>query len=141
MSMDPTLVLLNGNIYTMDDENPRAKAVATYGSRIIAVGETDDIQRLVGRSTKVIDLQGKTVIPGLIDCHIHFVAYALRAQEVTLDGAASLGEALGRIATRVETAKPGEWIIEGGWDKNSGPWGERQARRTWMGSQRTIRSH
>jgi predicted amidohydrolase YtcJ len=118
MSMDPTLVLINGNIYTMDDENPRAEAVAIYGSRIIVVGETDDVQRLMGRSTKVIDLQGKTVIPGLIDCHIHFVAYALRAQEVTLDGAASLGEALGRVATRVETTKPGEWIVGGGWDKN-----------------------
>jgi len=118
MSMDATLVLLNGNIYTMDDKNPKAKAVATYGSRIIAVGETDDVQRLVGRSTKVINLQGKTVIPGLIDCHIHFVPYALRAQEVTLDGAASLREALGRVATRVETAKPGEWIVGGGWDKN-----------------------
>lgn len=123
MSMDPTLVLLNGNIYTMDDENPRAKAVATYGSRIIAVGETDDIQRLVGRSTKVIDLQDKTVIPGLTDCHIHFVAYALRAQEVTLDGAASLREALGRVSTRVETAKTGEWITGGGWDKNLWPLG------------------
>jgi hypothetical protein len=118
MSMGPTLVLLNGNIYTMDEENPRANAVATYGSRIIAVGETDDVQRLVGRSTKVIDLQGKTVIPGLIDCHIHFVAYALRAQEITLDGVASLGEALEKIATRVETTKPEKWIMGGGWDKN-----------------------
>jgi predicted amidohydrolase YtcJ len=118
MSMDPTLILLNGNIYTMDEENPRANAVAAYGSRIIAVGETDDVQRLVGRSTKVIDLQGKTVIPGLIDCHIHFAAYALRAQEITLDGVASLGEALERIAMRVETTKSEKWIMGGGWDKN-----------------------
>ena len=118
MSMDPTLVLLNGNIYTMDEENPRANAVAIYGSKIIAVGETEDVQRLVGRSTKVIDLQGKTVIPGLIDCHIHFISYALRAQEITLDGVASLGKVLEKIAMRVETVKSEKWIMGGGWDKN-----------------------
>jgi predicted amidohydrolase YtcJ len=92
--------------------------VASYGSKIIAVGETDAVQQLAGRSTKVIDLQGKTVIPGMTDCHIHFAAYALRAQEVTLDGAASLKASLGRVVTRVEATKPGEWIIGGGWDKN-----------------------
>jgi predicted amidohydrolase YtcJ len=116
--MVPTLVLLNGNIYTMDDRNPRVEAVAIYGSRIIAVGGTADVQRLMVRGTKVIDLQGKTVIPGLTDCHIHFVAYALRAQEVDLDDAASLKEVLRRVVARGEITKPGKWIVGGGWDKN-----------------------
>jgi predicted amidohydrolase YtcJ len=126
--MEATLVLLNGKVYTMDDENPRAEAVAIDGSRIIAVGETTEVRRLVGDATRVLDLQGKTVIPGLIDCHIHFLAYALRAQEVDVDGTASLQEALAKVAARVASAKPGEWIVGGGWDKNRWPRGSKPSK-------------
>ncbi len=116
--MHPTLVIINGNIYTMDADRPKAEAVALYGSRIIAVGENAEVKGMIGPITKVIDLHWKTVIPGIIDAHVHFVAYALRAQEVNLDGAPSLMEALRRVEEGVARAKPGEWVVGGGWDKN-----------------------
>jgi predicted amidohydrolase YtcJ len=116
--MDASLVIINGNIYTMDDAHPRAEAVAVYGSRIIAVGENTEVKRMIGPTTRVIDLQGKTVIPGIIDAHVHFVSYALRSQEVNLDDAPSLMEALRRVEEGVARAKPGEWVVGGGWDKN-----------------------
>lgn len=116
--MEPTLVIVNGNIYTMDDRRPKAEAVAVYGSRIIAVGENAEVKGMIGPTTRVVDLQGKTVIPGITDSHVHFVSYALRAQEVNLDGAPSLKEALRRVEEGVERAKPGEWVVGGGWDKN-----------------------
>lgn len=116
--MEPNLVLVNGNIYTIDDENPKAESVAIYGSRIVAVARTAEVERLIGPTTRVVDLHGKAVIPGMVDSHIHFVSYALRAQEVDLDGAATLEEAVGRVEERVERAGRGEWIVGGGWDKN-----------------------
>ncbi len=119
--MEATLALINGKVYTMEARHPQAEAVAVYGSRILAVGSMRDVERFVGDATTVIDLQGRTVIPGLIDCHVHFVAYALRVQEVNLDGAASLQEALAQVAAQVATVTPGEWIVGGGWDKNRWP--------------------
>lgn len=116
--MEPTLALINGKIYTMDDAKPRAEAVAVYGSRIVAVGETMDVKSMVGPSTRIIDLQGKTVIPGFIDSHIHFTSYALRSREVDLDGAVSIKEVLVKIKKRAGTLKLGDWIVGRGWDTN-----------------------
>ncbi len=116
--MEPTLALVNGNLYTMDGKKPRAEAVAICGSRIAAAGTTTEVKKTIGPNTRVIDLRGKTVIPGITDAHIHFVAYALRAREVNLDGAAFLDEAVSRVRERVEKARLGDWVVGGGWDKN-----------------------
>ena len=86
----------------MDEANPLAEAIAIYGSRITAVGETSEIERVSRASTKVIDLHGKTVIPGFIDSHIHFTSYALRFLEVNLDSTASIEDALVNVKRRVE---------------------------------------
>ncbi len=108
------LLLTNGTIYTLDPMRPRATALATAGGRV--VGLDDEAQARRTARTEVVDLRGRTVIPGLVDHHIHFTGYALGLARVQLDGAHSLDEAVARVAARVQTALPGEWILGLGWN-------------------------
>lgn len=127
--MNAGLLLLNGTIYTMDTELPKAEAVAIYGSRILAVGEDHDLRPLsksagpglAGTGTwRVVDLAGKAVVPGFIDCHLHFLWYALGSTRVQLEGAYSLQATLNRVKRHVEQKEPGEWVL--GWGWNNAEW-------------------
>ncbi len=91
--------------------------MAVQGERIISVGNTARIRKLIGSNTKVIDLQGKTLIPGLIDNHVHFIRHALRwDHETRIDGVTSRKKALSIISTKAKSMKHGEWVlIIGGW--------------------------
>src|SRR5512139_4065956 len=83
-------ILVNGKVVTVDDRFSIAQAVAIKGSRIVAVGRNDDIRKLAGGDTKVIDANGRTVIPGLIDNHAHFIRVAEKWHyEMRLDGITS----------------------------------------------------
>ena len=114
----PDTILLNGKILTLDAKSTVALAVAISDGRVAAVGSSDDIRKLAGSSTRVIDLRGRTVIPGLIDSHLHAIRAALSfSTEVNWIGARSLEEALGRIRAAARTMKPGSWlIVAGGWN-------------------------
>jgi hypothetical protein len=113
----PDAVLVNGKIVTVDDRFSIAQAVAIAGERIIAVGTTADISKLAGPSTRRIDLRGRTVIPGLIDNHIHLLrAAATWAKELRWDGVDSRKRAVAMLRARVKAAAPGDWIYNvGGW--------------------------
>lgn len=114
-------VLLNGKVITVDDQFTIATAVAIGGQRIVAVGSNDDIRTLIGDGTRIIDLGGKTVIPGLIDAHSHIMrASEFWKYEVRLDGITSRKEALARLRAKAQTLKPGDWLL------NFGGWGEIQ---------------
>ncbi|HZP76411.1 MAG TPA: amidohydrolase [Pseudolabrys sp.] len=111
------ILLTNGKIVTVDDRFSIVQALAIRGSRIEAVGTTADIERLKGPQTKVIDLAGRTVIPGLIDNHAHWIR-AAEHDEVRFDGVTSRARALKLIADRVGRTPPGEWIaVLGGWSE------------------------
>ncbi len=118
LAADPAdTILVNGKIVTVDDRFTIAQAVAIRGQRIVAVGTTAKILKLKGADTKVIDLLNKTVIPGLIDNHAHFIR-APEHDEMRLDGVTSRKRALAMLAERVRAAKPGEWIVTlGGWSE------------------------
>jgi predicted amidohydrolase YtcJ len=111
------LILHNGKIVTVDDHFTVAQAVAIKGERVIATGKNGDIAKLAGSGTRRIDLKGKTVIPGLIDNHAHFMrAVEYWHQEVRLDGVTSRKQALEMIARKARESKPGEWVLAlGGW--------------------------
>ena len=115
----PDLVLVNGKVVTVDDRFTIAQAVAIKGSRIVATGSTAAIRKLAGPNTKVIDARGRTVIPGLIDNHAHFVRVAEKwHSEMRLDGVTSRAQAIKMLQQRVRAAKPGEWIAAlGGWSE------------------------
>ena len=109
------VVLLNGKIVTVDDRFTIAQALAIRGQRIVAVRTSADIETLKGPATRVIDLAGRTVIPGLIDNHSHWVR-AAEHDELRFDGVTSRAQALRMLAERVQASKPGDWIVVlGGW--------------------------
>ena len=114
----PDTVLLNGKVVTLDARSTTQEAIAVRDGRIIAVGTTADIRKLAGPATRVIDARGRTVIPGLIDSHLHAIRAALSfSTEVNWIGARSLEEALGRIRAASRTMKAGSWlIVAGGWN-------------------------
>lgn len=114
-AQDADAVLLNGKIVTLDARGSTQQALAVRDGRIIAVGATADVRRLAGGRTRVIDLGGRTVIPGLIDSHMHAIrAASFFATETNWAGVPSLAEALERIRQSAKTKKPGEWIVVGG---------------------------
>jgi predicted amidohydrolase YtcJ len=110
-------ILVNGKIVTVDDRFTIAQALAIRGGRIVRVGPTAEIETLKGPSTHVIDLGGRTVIPGLIDNHAHWVR-AAEHDELRFDGVTSRRRALEMLAERVRTTPAGEWIVVlGGWSE------------------------
>ncbi len=111
------VILHNGKIITVDDRFTITQAVAIKGERVMAVGRNADIGKLAGPGTRRIDLKGKTVIPGLIDNHAHFMrATEYWHREIRLDGVTSRKQALEMIARKAHESKPGEWVVAlGGW--------------------------
>ncbi len=119
LSQQADIVLINGRIVTLDDQFPTREALAIRDARIVALGTTAEIRKLAGAKSRVIDLKGHTVIPGLIDSHMHAIRAALSfSTEVNWIGATSLAEAVERIHEASETMKPGAWlIVAGGWNE------------------------
>jgi len=107
-------LLINGQFHTMDPATPEVSALAIDGERIVAVGETTSLRDHFS-AKEVLDLEGRCVIPGLTDAHIHFQSYALNKQRVNLFEVASLEEALARVAAAAADAAPETWIRGHGW--------------------------
>ena len=116
----PDAVFLNGDIYTQA-KPARAQALAVRAGRIVAVGSNEDIQKLKGSRTQVVDLGGHFVMPGFNDAHCHLASGGFGQMNVNLIGAKSLQEMQDRIAFRAKTAAPGDWIIGRGWDHTFWP--------------------
>lgn len=109
------LVLENGNIYTVSAGQPHAEAVAVKGDRIVFVGSNADVKKFAGRSTRVVDLHGATVVPGLTDAHHHLFGVGFREMTLNLEGVTSLADFLAKVKARVDQAKPGAWVTGRGW--------------------------
>jgi predicted amidohydrolase YtcJ len=112
----PTIILYNGHIHTMDRLRPYASALAVVGDRIAAVGD-DSLRSLASPTTQLIDLGGRTVTPGFIDAHLHFLAYGLSLREIDLMNVPSIEAALERIAERAQSTPAGQWLTGRGWDQ------------------------
>ena len=113
------LIFTNGKIVTVDDQFATVQAVAIKGERIIATGSDTNIEKFKGPSTQLIDLQHRTVIPGLIDNHAHYMRAAeYWHREVRLDGITSHKRAMELIRDKVRESKAGEWVVVlGGWSE------------------------
>jgi predicted amidohydrolase YtcJ len=137
----PDLVLVNGKVYTFTWSEPAldgtpasdapydsagwhpdAEAVAIAGDVIVYVGANDVARQMAGASTRIIDLQGATVVPGLIDSHVHLDSYAEKLSQVDLIGVANEQEAVERVADWIRTRNvpAGQWVVGYGWD--DGAW-------------------
>jgi hypothetical protein len=111
-----TLVLVHGQIWTENPAQPEAEAVAVYGNRILHVGTSAEVLRLVGPSTRVIELNGRRVVPGFNDAHVHFIDGGQGLTSVQLRDAASQAEFRQRIARFAQSQPAGAWITNGWWD-------------------------
>src|SRR5689334_10500025 len=133
-AQQPDTVLLNGKILTVDSTFSTREALAIRDGHITAVGTTADIQRLATATTRVIDLQGRTVIPGLIDSHMHAIRAAqFFATEVNWIGAPTLTDALARVSAAAQ-ARAGAWLIV------AGGWTEKQFRETRRPTQAELQA-
>ncbi|MGH9833042.1 MAG: amidohydrolase [Blastocatellia bacterium] len=109
------IVFKNGNIYTVNDASPKAEAIAVKYGRIVFAGSNADAKRHEGKGARVIDLKGKTVLPGFVDAHYHFSGVGFREMNLNLEGTVSLEDFLAKVKARVDKAKPGEWVTGRGW--------------------------
>src|SRR5216117_3086478 len=107
-AQDVDLVLANGNIYTVHDKQPKAEAIAVKGNRIVFVGSNEDAKKF--HAPKVIDLRGRTLVPGLTDSHCHIFGIGEREMRLNLEGANTLGDFLNKVKARVAQTSTGKWI-------------------------------
>ena len=112
------LIFFGGHIITMHEEDPLNEAVAIHNGKISSIGKKDEIMKLRTWKTKVVDLRGRTLMPGFIEAHCHPIATAILSQVVDISGFNynSRSEILNTIRVAVKKASPGEWILAFGWD-------------------------
>ncbi|MEZ5759298.1 MAG: amidohydrolase [Emcibacteraceae bacterium] len=113
--MAADLVIHNAAIYTADDDNPTAEAVAIKGDKIIFVGNNADAQGYIGESTKAYDMAGNMVLPGLTDAHTHIRWVGQRETGLNLQGIDDLTETVQKIKDYADNVPDGEWIVGVGW--------------------------
>ena len=109
------LIISDAKIWTGDASKPTAESVAVLGDRIVAVGSNSEVDAWRDSNTKVIDAQGKLLLPGFDDAHVHFVSGGAQLDAVQLNDATSAQEFVRRIAERATSAPKGEWIMGGDW--------------------------
>ena len=115
-SPQPADVLFkNGNIYTIADAQPHAEAIAVKAGRIIFVGSNANAAAYQGSGTRIVDLQGGTVVPGLTDSHYHLAGVGERELTLNLEGIVTLEDFLAKVKARVDKATPGQWVTGRGW--------------------------
>jgi predicted amidohydrolase YtcJ len=120
-------IYVHANVYTGVPSNTafssilREEAMAVRGDRIQAVGKAVDIMKLKGPETQVIDLGGRFVMPGFNDAHLHLADAGLQKLSVDVTGVKTLDEFRARVQAKAAKAKPGEWIVGGGWDETMWP--------------------
>lgn len=117
------LVLRGGKIVTLDERQPVAEALAARGQKIVAVGTNDQVAKLVGDKTKVIDLQGRLAIPGFIESHGHFVGLGRAKMMLDLTTAKSWDDIVAQVAAAAKKTPEGTWILGRGWHQEH--WGRK----------------
>ncbi|MGQ4911563.1 MAG: amidohydrolase [Candidatus Thorarchaeota archaeon] len=121
MNLEADLVVFNGNIITMDPRNPHASAMAVKSYKVLAVGGEEEVIDLVPTAKKVIDLGGKTVVPGFVDAHTHMTSDGVKARHPHLGEARSKEEAIDILKRAVVNYRPGEWVYGYGYDESTWP--------------------
>ena len=109
------IVFVNGNVYTVNDAQPQAEAIAIKGERIVFVGSNAEANKYSRPATRTIDLKGKTVVPGFTDSHYHIFGVGHRAAQPRFDETTSRGAVLARVKEEAEEGGPGEWMTGRGW--------------------------
>lgn len=112
------LIILGGTIYTVEDANPVVEAVAVIGDKIVYAGDLKSISKYEGENTKVMDLNGKTMTPGFIEGHGHFMGVGYSELNLDLMSVTSYEEMVEKVKEAVSKAQPGQWIVGRGWHQD-----------------------
>jgi len=115
------LIVTNARIYTVDQSRPTVEAMAVRGGKVQFTGSSRGALALRGPNTQVVDLGGRTVIPGMTDAHAHFLGLGEALRDVDLTGTRSYDEVIARVVARAASTPAGSWIVGRGWDQND--WG------------------
>ncbi|XP_052288126.1 protein LONG AFTER FAR-RED 3 isoform X6 [Citrus sinensis] len=129
-NLEADLVVTNGVIFTGDDSLLFADSMAIKNGRIVSVGNYSAVQQLAADGTNVLNLQGKVVVPGFIDSHVHFIPGGLQMARVKLRGVSHKDEFVRRVKEAVKNSKKGSWILGGGW--NNDLWGGDLPMASWI---------
>jgi hypothetical protein len=116
------LLITNARIHTLDPARPDASAIAIDGERIVAIGDDASLLSRWEDCAQIVNLERRTIIPGLVDAHLHLQQYALSLQTVNCE-TKTRAECLDRVAERARKARAGEWILGHGWNQNDWPEG------------------
>ena len=116
------LVVTNARIYTVDDARPVVAAMAVRDGKVLFTGSQREAMALRGAGTRVVDLGGRPVIPGMVDAHAHLLGLGQSLRNVDLVGAKSYDEVIARVVERARSQPAGTWILGRGWDQND--WGD-----------------
>lgn len=119
MELFADLIIKNANIWTLNDENPKVEAVAIYSDTILKVTSNEEVEHLIGPSTKVLDVENKTVLPGFIDAHTHIAWNGMNKVHLDLSQTKSLNETLDLVKNEIKKKKPREWILGRSWDQSN----------------------
>jgi predicted amidohydrolase YtcJ len=112
-----SVIILNANVITLNSKQPRAEAIAIENEKIVAVGSNEQILTHKSKNTETIDCKNKTVVPGLVDCHIHMLEFGFLLQELNLRSTKSIKEMQNSLRKHVERKPELEWILGGRWDE------------------------
>lgn len=116
------LVLTNGKIVTVDDENPQVEAVAVTDDTILAVGTSQEIEAYIGDQTRVLDLEGRLAVPGFIESHGHFMGLGSAQMQLDLLDTSTWEEIVTKVDSAIQVSRPGQWIRGRGWHQEK--WSE-----------------
>jgi predicted amidohydrolase YtcJ len=117
-SIQPSVMLHNGVIHTLDEQLPRGECIALYQDRILALGSDDEFLGLAGSNTEVINLAGRALLPGLTDAHIHLEQYALAQEKIDVE-VPSINICLDKVRQAVMQIESGNWVLGHGWNQNT----------------------
>ncbi len=112
------LIVTNARIYTVDENRPLAEAMAIREGRVVFVGSARGAETFAGPHTQRLDVDGKTIIPGMVDAHVHLMGLGTALRIVDLVGTRSYEEVIARVVERAQSMPAGEWVRGRGWDQN-----------------------
>ncbi len=130
--IEADFIITNARIWTANEKQPYAEAMAFYKDKIVAVGKSDEVEKLLIADGKKIDADGKLILPGFIDSHVHFIIGGYRLASVQLRDAKTQKEFVQRIANFARTLPAGTWITGGDWDHEN--WGGELPKADWIDS-------
>ena len=129
-SVSADVLIVNANIWTGNENQPKAESMAILGDSIIAIGTSTSLEGYKSKTTQVLDMKGKFITPGFIDCHVHLLMGGNALLSVELRDADSQDEFVKRIAEHSKTLPSGAWILEGNWDHTL--WGGTLPNKEWI---------